>query len=130
MRFALVEQHAQDCPRAVGPTDKTNPVGLDPDDTVAPDCEWRFNTDLLNVGQRPPVAPGVNVPPGLNQPIVPVRWIGRPWRNFGGSNIPIGPEPVLHPGGGPVSTPGAPGVPPVPSRSPGLSQPPPGKPPF
>ena len=85
--------------------------------------EWRFNTDLLNVGaQRGPAQ--VGVPPSLNQPIIPVRWIGRPWRNFGGSNVPVGPEPVLHPGGGPVSTPGSPGVapPPPPRPSPGGSR--------
>jgi type II secretory pathway pseudopilin PulG len=93
--------------------------------------QWRFNTDLLSGGGR--IASqnggGAGVPTGTGQAQLSVRWLGRPWRNFGAdkSGLPPGAgEPVFRPTLGPgTATPGAPGVQRTPPPKPSSNPPPP-----
>jgi type II secretory pathway pseudopilin PulG len=78
--------------------------------------QWRFNADLLTGGGRTASqnGGGAAVPTGSGQPQLSVRWLGRPWRTFGGlqdSRPPGAGEQVFRPNLGlGTATPGAPGV--------------------
>jgi type II secretory pathway pseudopilin PulG len=99
--------------------------------------QWRFNADLLTGGGQVNFQ-SAGIPTGSGQPQLRVRWIGRPWRTFGGlkdGQPPGAGEQVFRPNVGPgTATPGSPGVqrtPPPPPDSSGSTppNPPPSSPP-